>query len=85
MDSDLRPPRMFNTVTSPSVTYNLDTVEYLVKQELERRRAAQLPPLSDWELGEYRRQVLVKLVIHGDAEAAINLRPRENRKLLLEQ
>ena len=85
MDSDLRPPRVFNTVTSSAVTYNMDTVEYLIQQELVRRKAAGAPAMSSWELAEFKRKLIGKLIIQGDALGAINLRPQETRKILLEQ
>ena len=85
MDSDLKPPRMFNTVTSATVTYNMDTVEYLINQEISRRAQSRLPQLSAWELAEFRRKLIGKLVVQGDAVAAIELRPQETRKILLEE
>lgn len=82
MSSDTTPPRLFNVVTSASVNYNMDTVEYLVNQETERRRAAGDPAMSAWEQSEFRRKLIGKLIIQGDAEAAINLRPTSQRKQL---
>jgi len=82
MSSDTAPPRLFNTVTSASVNYNMDTVEYLVRQEEVRRKAANQAPLSKWEEGEFRRQLIAKLIIQGDAVSAINLRPTTTKKQL---
>lgn len=82
MSSDTKPPRLFNVVTSASVNYNLDTVEYLIKQEAERRVAAGQPAMTEWETGEFRRQLIARLVIQGDALGAINLRPTTTRKQL---
>lgn len=75
---------MFNVVTSASVNYNMDFVEYLVKQELDRRVVAKEPALSQWELGEFRRKVIGKLIVQGDAAAAVKLRPQSTRKQLNE-
>ena len=82
MTSDTTPPRLFTVVTSSSVNYNMETVEYLIHQEMTRRAAAGDPVLSQWEVGEFRRQLISKLIIQGDAEGAINLRPTLNRKQL---
>lgn len=81
---DTTPPRVFNVVTSNMVNYNMDTVEYLLKQEVDRRITAREPALSSWELGEFRRKIIGKLIIQGDAEAAIKLRPQSTRILLKE-
>lgn len=75
MSSDTIPPRLFTTITSSSVNYNMDTVEYLINQEQGRRAEARQPRMSEWEVGEFRRQLISKLIIHGDAVGAINLRP----------
>ena len=82
MSSDTKPPRLFNTVTSASVTYNMDTVEYLMKQEAERRVVARQPAMTEWEAGEFRRQLISRLIVQGDALGAINLRPTTTRKQL---
>lgn len=83
MSSDTAPPRLFTVVTSNTVSYNMDTVEYLIKQELTRRTAAGEPKMSEWEQGEFRRQLISKLIIQGDAEGAIKLRPTSTRRTLL--
>lgn len=83
MSSDTIPPRLFTVVTSKTVNYNMDTVEYLIQQEVTRRTAAGQPKMSDWEVGEFRRKLIGKLIIQGDAEGAINLRPATTRKTLL--
>jgi hypothetical protein len=63
----------------------MDFVEQLIKQEFDRRRVAQEPALSEWETGEFRRKLIGKLILQGDASAAINLRPQSTRSLLQEQ
>ncbi len=75
MSSDTIPPRLFTVVTSNTVNYNMDTVEYLIKQEMGRRAEARQPKMSEWEVGEFRRQLISTLIIKGDADGAINLRP----------
>ena len=79
MDSELKPPRVFSVVTSAKVEYNMDFVEYLIKQELDRRKVAAEPALSQWELGEFRRKLIGALILRGDSEAAIKLRPQSTR------
>lgn len=80
--NDSTPPRIFTVVTSDKLTYNMDTVEYLLTQEKERRKIAREPDLSQWEAAEFRRQLISKLVIQGDAGAAITLRPTTSKKQL---
>jgi hypothetical protein len=75
MASDTDAPRVFTVVTSGKITYNMDTVEYLMAQETQRRRQSNLPALGQWEAGEFRRQLISKLIIQNDAEGAIALRP----------
>lgn len=82
MSSDTIPPRLFNVVTSNTVNYNMDTVEYLINQETERRQAVGQPKMTSWEAGEFRRTLIGKLIIQGDAEGAVNLRPTAQRKQL---
>lgn len=82
MSSDTAPPRLFTVVTSAKVNYNMDTVEYLISQENERRAIAGQRGMTPFEVGEFRRQLIIKLIIQGDAEAAINLRPSSQRKQL---
>lgn len=72
---DTDPPRVFNTVTSSKVQYNMDFVEYLMTQEADRRSKARLPELTFDELGDFRRQLVALVIIQGNAEAAIALRP----------
>lgn len=83
MSNDYSPPRLFTTVTSADLQYNTDTVNYLVKQEQQRRVTAGEPALSEWEEGEFKRQLIRRLVIQGDAVGAINLRPTTTRRTLL--
>lgn len=82
MSNDLIPPRLFNVITSSKVQYNMDTVEYLVSQEEDRRAAGNLPRMSEFEKSEFRRQIISTLIIQGDAEKAVNLRPMTTRKQL---
>jgi hypothetical protein len=63
----------------------MDFVEYLISQETVRRKVAGEPALTQWETGEYRRKLIGKVVLQGDAEAAIKLRPQMTRKQLNEQ
>lgn len=80
MTSDLDPPRLFSVVTSAKVEYNMDTVEYLIDQERQRRVAARQPALSAHAQTEFRRQLIGALIIRGDAQAAIALRPEQTHK-----
>lgn len=82
MSADTVPPRLFTVVTSNKVNYNMDTVEYLIAQEHERRTAAGQSRMTSFETAEFRRQLISKLIIQGDAAAAINLRPTTQRKQL---
>ena len=82
MTNDTSPPRLFTVVTSAKVNYNMDTVEYLINQEHERRAATGQMKMSEWEIAEFRRQLIAKLIIQNDAEGAINLRPTTQRKQL---
>lgn len=82
MSSDTIPPRLFTVVTSERVNYDMDIVEYLIAQEKTRRVAGQQPNMTEWEVGEFRRQLISKLIIQGDAQGAINLRPTTQRKQL---
>jgi predicted nucleic acid-binding Zn ribbon protein len=75
MSSDLLAPRVFNVVTSKDVNYHMDFVEYLIHQEAVRRKAAKQPALNERETAEFRRQLISKLIVQGDAEGAIKLRP----------
>lgn len=80
---DTTPPRLFRTVTSAAVQYNMDTVEYLMKQEDERRVVARQQQLSGWDRDEFRRELIGALIIRGDAQAAINLRPTKTQSTIL--
>lgn len=73
---------MFAVVTSAKVNYNMDTVVYLIQQEIERRKAASQQPLSQYEMEEFKRQLISKLIVQGDAQGAINLRPTTTRQQL---
>lgn len=83
-NADMIPPRVFNVVTSSAVQHNMDFVEYLINQEVTRRVTAGDPPLSEWEHGEFKRQLVSTLIVRGDASAAILLRPTTTRTLLNE-
>ncbi len=80
---DTTPPRLFRTVTSAAVQYNMDTVEYLLKQEDERRFAGRQQQLVGWERDEFRRELIGALIIRGDAQTAINLRPTKTTTTIL--
>ncbi len=80
---DTTPPRLFRTVTSAAVQYNMDTVEYLMKQEDERRMVGRQQPLTGWERQEFQRELIGALIIRGDAQAAINLRPTKTTATIL--
>lgn len=81
---DTIPPRVFSVVTSAKVTYNMDFVEHLIKQELTRRTASNDPALSQWELGEFRRNLIGAVILRSDIDGAIKLRPITTRILLKE-
>lgn len=71
---DTAPPRIFNTVTSRQVQYNMDFVEYLMNQEAERRAKAGLPNMTMDQASDFRRELIAKVIIQGNPEAAIQLR-----------
>jgi len=60
----------------------MDFVEYLITQESDRRKAGAGPAMTAWETGEFRRKLIGKLILQGDADAAVNLRPQTTRTLL---
>lgn len=72
---DYEPPRVFNTVTSRTVNYNMDFVEYLMNQETVRREKEGQPKLTIDQVADFRRELIAKLIIQGNAEAAIAHRP----------
>lgn len=72
---DTAPPRMFRTITTRAVAYNMDFVSYLIDQEQNRRSANGQQSMTHAEAAEFQRQLVNKLIIRGDAEAAIALRP----------
>ena len=72
---DTDPPRIFAAIRASNVEYNNDVAGFLIKQEIERRAAQQQNPLTQAELEQFRKDLISLLVIHGNAEAAINLRP----------
>lgn len=75
MASDTDAPRVFTVVTSNKITYNMDMVEYLIAQEVQRRNQTNQPKMGTWETDEFRRQLISRLIIQNDAEGAIALRP----------
>lgn len=81
---DTTPPRVFTVVTSAKVQYNMDFVGYLIKQEVDRRKVANEPLLSQWELEEFQRKLIGAVILRGDIDAAIKLRPQSTRTLLQE-
>jgi len=56
--------------------YNMDTVEFLIAQEVQRRFAAGERSLNETEIGAFRRRLVAELIVAGDAVAAISLRPQ---------
>ena len=72
---DTDPPRIFAAIRANNVEYNNDVAGFLIKQEIERRAENKQPPLTTAELEQFRKDLISLLVIHGNAEAAINLRP----------
>jgi len=83
-NDEMKPPRVFSVVTSAKVEYNMDFVEHLIKQEIDRRKVAGEPLLSNWETGEFRRKLIGKVILQGDVTAALTLRPQSTRILLKE-
>ena len=81
MNDDLKPPRMFSVVTSKDVTYNMDFVSYLMQNELQRRAAAGEPALSKEDLENFKKDLLKKVVISKDVEAALKMKPSIRRQL----
>lgn len=80
--NDTLAPKVFNVITSDKISYNMDFVTHLVAQEVDRRKVTGEPALSEWELGEYKRNIIRKLILQGDASAAVSLRPQTTRKQL---
>jgi hypothetical protein len=66
--NDTKPPRIFSTVTSNDVTYNLDFVTYLINTEIQRRAVKNEPPMSQEDLNK-------------DVQAATLLKPTIRRQL----
>jgi hypothetical protein len=60
----------------------MDFVEQLVIQEVQRRVAAGQQRMTEWEIVEFRRQLISKVIIQNDPLSAINLRPTSERKQL---
>ncbi|MBT9138154.1 MAG: hypothetical protein DDT31_00704 [Syntrophomonadaceae bacterium] len=81
---DNTPPRVFNIVTSSKVKYNMDFVEYLIRQEIDRRKVANESVLSPWELNEFRRTLIVAVILSNDIDGAIKLRPQSAKTFLRE-
>lgn len=75
MLDDTAPPRIFRTVTAKAVAYDMDFVEYLMNQEGIRRAENSRPALSGEEVIAFRRELIGALIIRGNPDAAIALRP----------
>jgi len=74
MSDDTTPPRLFSVVTAKDVNYHVDTVDFLIRQEVKRRQEAGLSALSVEELESFRQQVAARLIVQGDALGAVNMR-----------
>lgn len=75
---DTDPPRVFTTVTSKAVSYNMDFVEYLMGLEIERRLEANKPAMTIDQANDLRRQIIAKVIIQQDPIAAANLRSEDS-------
>jgi hypothetical protein len=73
---DTEPPRIFNTVYSRNISYNMDFVEYLIKNEIQRRYEKGLCSLMPLDVEQFRKELMSVMVIHNNPEMAINLKPR---------
>ncbi len=71
---DFDPPRVFATVTSKAVSYNMDFVEYLMGQETARRFASGMPKMTLDQESDFRRELIAKVIIQQNPEAAVALR-----------
>jgi len=71
---DFDPPRVFTTVTSKAVSYNMDFVEYLMGQEAARRFASGIPKMTLDQENDFRRELIAKVIIQQNPEAAVALR-----------
>lgn len=83
-NDDTAPPRIMTVIKSSTVQYNMDFVGYLVQQEQERRHSGGKSPLTQAQTQDFTRDLIRHLIIRGDAQAAINARPAESQKLLME-
>ena len=81
-NSDMSPPRVFSTVTSAGIQDQADFLGYLMQQELARRIAQGLPPMTDMEQTEFKRNLLRELIVKQNPMGAINLRPSTPPKQL---
>ena len=79
--NDTKPPRIFSTVTSNDVTYNLDFVTYLINTEIQRRAVKNEPPMSQEDLNNFKNDLMRKVVIQKDVQAATLLKPTIRRQL----
>ena len=59
---DFDPPRVFATVTSKAVSYNMDFVEYLMGQETARRFASGMPKMTLDQESDFRRELIAKVI-----------------------
>ena len=71
---DLRPPRVFATVTSATVQYNMDFVEYLVGEENARRSAESRGKMCARTEAAFRKQLIAAVIFQQDVQKAIDLR-----------
>jgi hypothetical protein len=71
---DTDPPRMFATVRAARVQYDMDSVQYLMNQEINRLREQRLPPMSNNVADMFHKELIRLLIIHQNPVAAIELR-----------
>ncbi len=72
---DSQPPRVFTAIRASNVEFNNDVAGFLIQQEIQRRLDLNQRPLTASEMDQFRKDLISLLVIHGNAEAAVNLRP----------
>ena len=59
----------------------MDFVTYLIKLEIDRRAQKNEPPLSTEDLNNFKNELLRKVVIQKDVQAATLLKPTIRRQL----
>jgi hypothetical protein len=72
--SDTTAPRIFNTITSKQVSYDMDFVQYLMGVEADRRATQGEPRLSAQEAAEFLSAIVSLVIIQGNPEAGIKYR-----------